>query len=367
MSAITPLYCKTQRDSNLELLRILSMLAIIAHHYVVNSTVSSQFNYENTSTQQYFLKIWGLWGKTAINSFILISGYFLCRMKLTLQRYLKLVVEVMFYGILIMLIFALTGYEPLTVKNIVLKISEPLRGINAGFTASFLCFYAFVPFYNKLIDHCSRRELLWLVSGLLLIMSGCACFLKAHQVMSEPLWYMTMYFVAAYIRIYPNKYTESLKLSGIILITGIVIAIAINISSIYLSNATGDMRYFHWRHYFLFNSNMPLAFIIGLSSFLTFKNLPKFYNRTINFLAAGTFAVLLIHASSDTMRRWLWQDVCNVPDMLYAPMWTLILQALAVPLLIYLACSSVDYFRRRFIEGPLFKRLRQRQTQIGAV
>ena len=95
------------------------MMAIVAHHYVVNSTVTNQFNYESTSMQQYFLEVWGLWGKTAINSFILISGYFMCRMDLTLKRYMKLVVQVLFYGLLIMLIFSLAGYEPITAKGIV--------------------------------------------------------------------------------------------------------------------------------------------------------------------------------------------------------------------------------------------------------
>ena len=66
---------KRLRNSNLELLRIFAMLAIIAHHFVVNSTVNLQYNYLNPTTNQYFLEIWGMWGKTAINSFILISGY----------------------------------------------------------------------------------------------------------------------------------------------------------------------------------------------------------------------------------------------------------------------------------------------------
>lgn len=358
-----PPQSKPLRHSNLELLRILAMMAIVAHHYVVNSTVTNQFNYESTSMQQYFLEVWGLWGKTAINSFILISGYFMCRMDLTLKRYMKLVVQVLFYGLLIMLIFSLAGYEPITAKGIVKKILGPLNGINQGFTASFLCFYAFVPFYNKLIDKCSRRELLLLISGLLIVLSGCSCFLFAPT-MNEPLWYMTMYFVAAYIRLYPNKFTESLKMWSMILIIGVIIAISINISAIYLSNSTGNIAYSHFRRYLLINSNMPLAFIIGLAAFMTFKNIPKFYNRTINFLAAGTFGVLCIHASSDTMRRWLWQDVCNVPDMLHAPLGSLIAQAIAVPVAVFIICSLIDYLRRRYVEQPLFKRFRTSSSKV---
>ncbi len=335
------------------------MLAIIGHHYVVNSTVANHFDYNNTSAQQYFLEVWGLWGKASINSFILISGFFLCKMQFSWQRYLKLVVEVLFYSLLILFIFALTGHEQLTAKGVIKTIMRPLQGINNGFTASFLCFYAFVPIYNKVIDKCSQRELFYFICGLLAVISGCATFFRAST-MNEPLWYMTIYFVAAYIRNYPNKYTNSLKLWSAVLVVSVIISVATCISAIYLSNTTGNMTFMHLRRYLVVNSNMPLAFLVGLSAFLTFKNIPPFYNRTINFLAAGTFAVLLIHAASDTMRHWLWIEVFNVPGMLHEPLGVLIAQALMIPIVIFVACSCFDYLRRRFFEKPLFRYINNR-------
>ena len=126
------------------------MLAIIAHHFVVNSTVNLQYNYLNPTTNQYFLEIWGMWGKTAINSFILISGYFLCKQALTWQRYVKLLAQIVFYNIVIYFIFIATGYEPLTLKGVYKSLLGLLSYINHGFTASFMVFYAFVPIYMTL-------------------------------------------------------------------------------------------------------------------------------------------------------------------------------------------------------------------------
>lgn len=337
------------------------MLSIIGHHYVVNSPVVHSFDYNNTSVQQYFLEVWSLWGKASINSFILISGFFLCKLQLTWQRYIKLFIEVLFYGLLILFIFALTGYEPLTISGLYQKVFGPFRDINNGFTASFLCFYAFVPIYNKLIDNCSKQELVYFICGLLFVMTGCATFFRART-MNEPLWYMTLYFVAAYIRLYPNKYLKSLKLWSLTLTVTVLISIAICVSAIYLSNVTGNMTYKDLRAYLLIDSNKPLAFLVGLSAFLTFKNIPSFYNRTINFLAAGTFAVLLIHASGNTMRHWLWIDICNVPDMLNAPLGILIAHAMAIPLIIFVICSCIDYLRRRYIETPMFSYINTKTT-----
>jgi len=49
---------------------------IIAHHYLVNSGIMDAFEVGSTSTNYVFLTLWGMWGKTGINVFVLISGYF---------------------------------------------------------------------------------------------------------------------------------------------------------------------------------------------------------------------------------------------------------------------------------------------------
>ena len=71
------------RKSNIELLRIIGMLMIIAHHYVLNSGIIDAFEVGSTSMNYVFLTLWGMWGKTGINIFILISGYFMCTSSLT--------------------------------------------------------------------------------------------------------------------------------------------------------------------------------------------------------------------------------------------------------------------------------------------
>lgn len=45
---------------------------------------------------------------------------------------------------------------------------------------------------------------------------------------------------------------------------------------------------------------------------MLFKNMNIKYNKVINFIASSTFGVLLIHANSNTMRQFLWKDICNV-------------------------------------------------------
>ena len=88
---------KKERSSNIELYRILVMLSIVAHHYVVNSGMFDMVHANMTSANSLFFYIFGAWGKVGINCFVLITGYFMCTSSITLRKFLKLYLEVVFY------------------------------------------------------------------------------------------------------------------------------------------------------------------------------------------------------------------------------------------------------------------------------
>ena len=105
------------RNSNLELFRIVTMLVIIAHHYVVNSGLTPFVIWENyPSAKSLFLLFFGWGGKTGINCFVLITGYFMCTSQITLRKFLKLFLEVEFYNVLFFMVFAASGYIILSPK-----------------------------------------------------------------------------------------------------------------------------------------------------------------------------------------------------------------------------------------------------------
>lgn len=58
------------RDSNIELFRIITMFFIVAHHYVVNSGLTSAegpIASDPLSWRSIFLLLFGAWGKIGIN------------------------------------------------------------------------------------------------------------------------------------------------------------------------------------------------------------------------------------------------------------------------------------------------------------
>lgn len=92
---------KVPRESGLELYRIIGMILIVAHHYVVNSGLLELMYQEPLCGKSIFLFLFGMWGKTGINCFVLITGYFMCTSRITLRKFLKLLMMVYFYRIII--------------------------------------------------------------------------------------------------------------------------------------------------------------------------------------------------------------------------------------------------------------------------
>lgn len=137
------------RNSNIELFRIISMLVIVAHHYVANSGVINEIvGITEPQLKDYFLLIWGWGGKTGINCFVLITGYFMCKSQITAEKFIKLLAEVEFYNIIIYAVFCLTGYTTFAWKAFLDGIIL-FKSISDGFTPCFLLFYLSDPVFEQ--------------------------------------------------------------------------------------------------------------------------------------------------------------------------------------------------------------------------
>lgn len=109
------------RDSSVELLRIVMMLMIIAHHYVVNSGLLPEILLEgegNITKPGLLFLMFGAWGKVGINCFVLITGYFMCTGHATIRKFLKLYFQILFYRVIIWLVFFISGYEVINLSRV---------------------------------------------------------------------------------------------------------------------------------------------------------------------------------------------------------------------------------------------------------
>lgn len=134
---------KKERSSNFELMRIIMMIAIIAHHYVVNSGITSYYDYSNITPNMIFLQLFGFAGKAMINGFLLITGYFMIKSKFSLEKLIKMYLQIKFYKITIYISLILIGADKFSFTGFIKMIFNIVYGVNIGFTATFLLLYIY--------------------------------------------------------------------------------------------------------------------------------------------------------------------------------------------------------------------------------
>ncbi len=342
---------KPPRSSNLELYRILCMLLIVAHHFVVNSGLTSSCGLlmsDNTSANSIFLTLFGAWGKTGINCFLMITGYFMCTSKITFRKFLKLMGQIYLYRWVFFAIFLAAGYESISVSRIV-KLIMPIWNIDNGFVSCFIVFWLTIPFLSILVQNMNQRQHQLLLILSLGVYTICGTFPGFSIAFNYVSWFGVIFFIASYIRLYPHPVFERRSLWGWMTLLSIALAMA---SIIGLRLFFGERAKLGYN--FVSDSNKFFAVAIAVCSFLWFKNMNLKYSKVINAIGAATFGVLLIHANSNAMRQWLWKDTLDVVGHYTLPIGGLVLYSFGVVLAVFIICNLIDQLRIATVEKWFF-------------
>ena len=298
-----------------------------------------------TVVNSVYLWLFGMWGKTGINCFLLITGYFMCKSTITLRKFVKLLSEIYFYKLVIYAILLFAGYETVSITRMI-KLAMPVWEFNQNFTSCFIGFWLTIPFWNILIKNMTKKQHLLLLILLLGIYTALGTIPKFNITFNYITWFGVIYLIASYIRLYPCKTFENKKLWAMVMLASVVLSML----------SVFAMTYFGKGHYFFVSdSNKLLAVSVAVSSFLYIKNINMPYSKIINIIGGSTFGVLLIHAQSDTMRQWLWKDTVDCVGHYSLPLPQLILFSLGAVLAIFFACILIDRIRIKVFEEPFFK------------
>lgn len=158
---------KKDRNSNFELMRIISMLMIICHHIIVHGNLLNNCQRPGISSIIIFLNILF---KIHILSFIVITGYFQSKSQFKLSKMLNLIIEGIFYSTIIFFIgYKLGWVDSITPLSIIQNI-----GIDCfstyWFIATYLIVYMLSNYINKFINRLTHIEFKRLIMLLFFIL-----------------------------------------------------------------------------------------------------------------------------------------------------------------------------------------------------
>ncbi|WP_125590176.1 acyltransferase [Companilactobacillus jidongensis] len=326
-----------QRQSNFELLRIISMFLIVLHHYGIHGTF-----YEGTfSWQKVGINLVTSFGKVGVNIFVLISAYFLVTKTFKLERVYRLLLETLFYSYVVLAIFWFfdRNNPTLTHTNIIhLLFPIPLE---YWFVNAFLFMLCLSPFLNILIRNISKQMYIYLLLFLTFIwvIVPTVSTLKLAGY-SDFAWFIYLYLLAGFLRNY------DLNLSSSTLRWIFYGSVAITLLLVTDFNILGRSDQFFMDHvlFFLFQNKLPIV-LMSFSLFLLGKDWNLGSNRFINTVASGILGVYLIH-DNVVIRPILWTAVNNAQ---YKTLVSTIGMGIVASIIIYIVCTVIDLIRQLFL------------------
>ncbi|MGF2052836.1 acyltransferase [Enterococcus casseliflavus] len=330
---------KKERNSSFELLRILCMLLIVLHHMAVYTNFHTLNTIDKTS-----LEVLSLGGKIGVEAFVLIGSYFLIGRNFKMIRPLSIVVNTIFYFYAILLVSILLG---IPVLNYVAKASLILPFPKEyWFVVYYVLLLISAPILNIVIDNLSKRQYELMLLCMFVIWCLCPTFIAEDLGYSEYILFISLYFVAGYIKIYPNKLLDNKKLISRLTLLSIILTILsvimLNVLGLKINAAATHSTYF-------LGANKLLTVTNSIGLFCVFRNLQIKSNKTINSIAASSFGIYLIH-ENPVMRKVIWNYVSslkiNVPIFIYG---------LIAALVVYIVCLFIDQIKKIIFDRFLDK------------
>ena len=337
---------KKSRNSNIELLRIISMIFIIISHY----TVHNNYNLFGMPIgfNRYILEV-AILGNIGVWIYILITGYFMCESnKVKISKLFKLYFQILFYSLVIYMLFCLFGDENFSLKGLI-KNMFPITFKVYWFATAYAILYLLTPFLNKMIQNMTRKEHFKFNLMYLLIFSIIRTFTNQDFYCSQLVEFIFIYSIGAYLRLYPdNIFNRKANNKKIFIISTILL-----LSSTLILDLLGlkiKILQGHSQHFF--NRHSILVIMFSISLFSIFINKKECTNKIINKLAGCTFGIYLIH-DNPYIRKFLWIDLFK--NAQYVNSKYMIIHLIFSVSIVYISCTIIEYIRQKIMTRFLKK------------
>lgn len=287
---------KNKRESNFELLRIISMVMVITLHYLGHGGVLS--GVDKFSANFVIVNLLESFSIYAVNIYVLISAYFLSDSTFRINRVVKTWVQVVIYSGGIYILLTLMGLIKFNIIDLV-KSFLPIIFNQYSFVSAYIIILLLSPYFNKLINTLSKMELVRLNSILIVIFSILNVGFKLGAVTNSYLVnFIVLYFISAYIKRYYDFKIKNIYYLLSFIICSIIIFVGRY--GLYYIGKDGVTDV-------LLSYSFIIVIIGAVSLFIYFKNL-SIKSKIINNISILTFGVYLIH-DNVYLREILYRDI----------------------------------------------------------
>lgn len=334
------------RNSSIELLRIISMVMIMFHHFAYHGNF--EWNYNEITIPHLWYNFILMGGKVGVNIFVLISGFFLIENTERLfqpKKLLKFWGQVVFYSITTYFLSIVLQINNFDIKQII-KICFPITYPGWWFASTYFMLYLIHPFLNKLLHDLNKNVYQYLILLLVFCWSIIPTLTTQLFESNSLLWFITLYAIAGYAKIY--GFNERLKSKHYFFLFLIVLVCSYLVSVSFLVLGTKRNELAVHAIDFFGMERFPIL-LMSFFLFMTFAKLKIKFNKWINVIASATFGVYLIHDSS-YIRYYIWWNIFKINQ--YQESLFLIPYSILVVFIVYVLCTGIEMVRKVLLEKP---------------
>ena len=287
---------KGNRLSNIELLRIVSMLGIITLHYFHEDMggVSTYAVFPNFIW--IFSKILQSMAVPLVNCFVLITGYFMISKKeLSFRKPVELLLITVWYGLISYGISILCGVHTFSLSGF-LYATIPFFEGKRWFVETYIILILLAPFMNKTLIYISKKTFELLLCIQLLLFSVWYSVGLSAPLLDDGygiINFITLYMIGSYLRLHGN----SIRWISKSIWMGMVIYLGCSAITFCMG---------------LFENSFGYAFITNIvgsvALFVIFLQMDFGSNKTINRISSYVFDVYFVHSDTNTSKL-LFQNV----------------------------------------------------------
>ena len=325
----------------MELLRIVLMIGIVFGHGFRWGGVQDHLT---ASSGLYFIvRLLDVICIPAVNCFVMLSGYFLVDARFKISRILKLVLQIIFYSVVLYLVLAVLGLVPLSLKTLVLSFI-PVISNRYWFATNYVALYLLCPFINRLLRGLDKRQYQVLLGVELFLFSlvsmipGISGFNSLGG--NSLIWFVVLYTLGGYLKRNPSKMPVSrliLCYAGTVLFMFLLSESVMWAATFYSGQRQAGSRITGYT-----------SILCVLTSVLLFRifeglNVGEKAGRIINRISPYCFGVYLIH-EHPYVRDVLWNAI-GLGRM--ADRWWLPLGMIAEAILVFAACCVIEFLRSK--------------------
>lgn len=297
---------KAQRNSNLELLRIIAMIAIIAYHFYTQTEI---FTTPVNAGSHWIAMFLGSFGRTGVNLFVMIGAWFLVDLPFKSMRFIRLYSTCFLYTVLITGAVLIAGHssgDDMAFKE-VLRSFTPFSSSPLWFVSDYLFLLLLTPFLNTLILALPLEKYKILVGIIVVVfvviptvenlIPGFNVY-KYYIVKSDMSWMIALYMLVGYWKRRPNSCFEREGRAAwctALLISGCAVLCMIDCFGREWMISAFLVKKFHaFLEYLFMDMASAFCFLLAVSTFFLFKRF-TFNVPIVNRIARNILGIYVIH------------------------------------------------------------------------